>query len=127
MQSLHGEGMAQDDGHALFSAQIGTPRPGAETFDRHDQALALGGNRLEKRCRSGLHSAVSQAFLLLAQDADVHAAGMQVDTTVKGVVGGVEAHEVFSSCVRDVFPRSAYHWGMVRRRPQSLSRAWSRR
>jgi hypothetical protein len=36
------------------------------------------------------------------------------------LVGG-ESPEVCSSVVRDVFLSSAYHWGMLRRRPQSLS------
>jgi hypothetical protein len=46
---------------------------------------------------------------------------MQVDPTIKLMLGGGESHEVFSSFVSDLFPSSAYHWGMVRRRPQSLS------
>jgi hypothetical protein len=35
---------------------------------------------------------VQQDFVILAQDADIHTPGMQVDTTVKGVLIGVESH-----------------------------------
>jgi hypothetical protein len=74
-----------------------------------------------------LQVAVQQNFSRLAHDTDVQGTGMHIDPTIPGRLVGVESPEVFSSVVRDVFPRSAYHWGMGRRRPQSLSRAWSRR
>ena len=41
--------------------------------------------------------------------------------------GSGESPEVFSSFRRDFFPSSAYHWGMWRGRPQSLSKASRRR
>jgi hypothetical protein len=42
---------------------------------------------------------VHKRFSIVAQDADIHGASMQVDTTVKLVLLGVEAHEVSSSLV----------------------------
>lgn len=80
MHRLHGEGLPQDAGTALGSAHIGKPIPGAETGDRHDEPLANGRQSREKRFRSGLHRAVQEAFPILAQEADVHAADMPVDT-----------------------------------------------
>ena len=67
---------------------------------------------------AGLHIAVQQDLAILVQDADVHAAGMQIDATVKLVLLGVESHEVSSSCESIVYPTPAYHGGMLRRGPQ---------
>ena len=38
----------------------------------------------------------------LVQDTDAHAAGVEVDTAVKWVLGGVESQEVSSSLASDV-------------------------
>ena len=38
--------------------------------------------------------AMHQNLAALVEDADVHGAGMQVDAAVKGVLGGVESHEI---------------------------------
>jgi hypothetical protein len=40
---------------------------------------------------------VQQDLSVLIQDAEVHAAGVQVDPTVKLVLLGVESHQVSSS------------------------------
>ena len=71
--------------------------PGEDAFNRHHQPVAIGGNGLEKGVWSGFHVAVQQDIPLLVHDTDIHAAGMQVDTAVKLVRLGVEAHEVSSS------------------------------
>jgi hypothetical protein len=76
----------------LFSAEVGKPIPGEDTFDRHDQPFTIGGNRLEERFRGGFHVAVQHDFAIVTQDANVHTAGMQVDTAVKLVLIGVESH-----------------------------------
>jgi hypothetical protein len=47
----------------------------------------------------------------VAQDADVHRAGVQVDTTVKWVLLGVESHEVSSSLVSGSFPNASIPLG----------------
>src|SRR5262245_31840590 len=117
--------MPQDKGNALLGTQVGQPIPGKNTLDGHNEPLAVWGDGLEKGFRCGFHIAVQQDFSIASQDADIHAPSMQINTTVHWVLVGVEAHEVFSSLVSDFFPSSAYHWGMLRRRPQSLSRACS--
>jgi hypothetical protein len=93
---FHGEGMAQDTGEFLVSAEIGEPIPGAQAFDRDDQPRTIGGNGLEERFRSGFHGAVPHDFTVVAHDADVHGTRMQVDTAVTLVGGGVESPEVSS-------------------------------
>jgi hypothetical protein len=72
---------------------------GEYTLNRHDQAVSIGGNSLEKRFGRGFHMAVQQELAILAQEVDAHAAGMPIDLAVKGVGVGVESHEVSSYLV----------------------------
>jgi hypothetical protein len=127
VDGFHRESMPQDKGNALLRTQGGQPIPGKHTLDGHNEPFAVQGNGLEQGFRCGLHVAVQQDFSIGTQDADVHAPRVEINTTVKWVLVGVESHEIFSSFVSDFFPSSAYHWGMLRRRPQSLSSACSRR
>jgi len=92
VHGLHREGMPQDEGHACVRPAVGEPGPGAETLDGHNQAIPRGGHGLEEGCRRRLHRAVQQDCAILAQDTDVHGAGMQVDPAGKRVLMGVEAH-----------------------------------
>jgi hypothetical protein len=96
MDGFHVEGVAQDKGNAWVRTEVGEPIPGADALDGHHQAIMIGRNGLEKGFRRRLHIAMHQDFPLLAHDADIHGAGMQVDPTVKWVLVGVESHEVSS-------------------------------
>jgi hypothetical protein len=89
--------VSQNKGAICLSAEIGEPIPGEETLDSHNQPLTIRGNGFAKGCRSGFHMAGHKDFSLVAQDADIHGAGMQVDTTVTWVLVGVESPEVSSS------------------------------
>jgi hypothetical protein len=51
----------------------------------------VGGNGLEKGFRRGFHIAVHEDFAIVAQDADVHGTGVQVDSALKWVLIGVES------------------------------------
>jgi hypothetical protein len=53
---------------------------------------------------------VEKDLPILAQDTDVHGAGMEVDTTIKLVLLGVESHEVSSSSVGCVPNASIPRW-----------------
>jgi hypothetical protein len=101
MDGWHGEGMAQDTGDCLCSAELGKPIPGAHACDRDDQTRPVGSHGLEEGFRSGWHMAGHQELTIVAHDADVHGPGMQGDATVKSVLVGVESHEVCSSLVSD--------------------------
>jgi hypothetical protein len=92
MKRLHGEGMAQDEGKACSGTEIRQPVPGKETLDSHHPMVARGRNRFQERLWSGLHVAVHEDFSVMAQEADVHAAGMQVDPTIKLMLLGGESH-----------------------------------
>jgi hypothetical protein len=87
----HLEGMTQHEGNPFVHTEIGEPIPSEDTLDGDDQTLTIGGHGLEKGFRPRFHIAVQQDFPILTQDADIHGAGMQVDTTVKWVLAGVES------------------------------------
>jgi len=91
--------MSQDEGNAWFSAEIGEPLPGEDTFNGHHEPLTIGGGSPEEGVWSGFHLAVQHDFPIVAQDADVHGTGMQVDSAVKLMLIGVESHEVSSIIV----------------------------
>jgi hypothetical protein len=55
-------------------------------MQRPPQTVAIGCHGLEEGFRSGSQIAVQQDFASLAQDTDVHGAGVQVDTAVKHAV-----------------------------------------
>jgi hypothetical protein len=80
-----------------LNTEIGEPLPGAETLDGYNQTLSIGGDGLEKGFRRCFHLAVHKNVSIVAQEADIHGASMQVDATVKLVLVGGGAHEVCSS------------------------------
>jgi hypothetical protein len=106
VDGFHRDRGTQDESHSLLGAKIGESRPREETLDGHDESPAGWSKGLEKRFRGCFHSAVQKNFAILAQDADVHGAGMQVGTTVNGVLLGVESPEVSSSFVSERFSQS---------------------
>jgi hypothetical protein len=103
VDGFHLERVTQDDSTPLLGAEIGEPIPGEETLDGHDKPLAVWSNGREKRFRGGFHMAGQKNVAIMAQDADRHGAGMQVETAGNGVLRGVEAHEVSSSFVSERF------------------------
>jgi hypothetical protein len=123
VNGFHSARVSQDTGNIFVSAEIGEPIPGEETVNGHDKAVAVGRNGLETRFRSGLHMAVSEHLAILTQDTAVQASGLSIDTTVKLMLVGVEAHEVSSFLGNLHFPRPAYHCGMLRGEASIIIRA----
>jgi hypothetical protein len=103
LESLHREGVPQDEGQTLRSAKGSEPVPGADTFNSHHQTVPLGRTGFQTGFRSGLHRAVEQECPVVVHDTDRHTAGLQLSPTVKGVLVSVESHEVFSSFMSDFF------------------------
>jgi hypothetical protein len=62
VDDFHLEGVSQDEGKALWSAEIGEAIPGEEAFHGHDQPLPIGSNGLEEGVWSGFHISVQQEF-----------------------------------------------------------------
>jgi hypothetical protein len=111
---LHGEGVPQDTGDALGSAEVSQPIPGEDACHGDHEPCAIGGNGLEEGFWSRFHVAVEHKFAIVAYDANVHAAGVQVDPAVKRMLGVVKSPEVSPVTGNIDFPLPAYHYGMLR-------------
>ena len=118
VDGLHREGMPEHEGHTFAGPEVGQPVPGKDTGDGDDEIGALRGNRLEQGLRAGFPVAVQHDVPVLVQDTNVHAAGVQVDATIRVMLCGVKSQELSSSFVSGCFPVSAYHRGRRRRGPQ---------
>ncbi len=70
IDGFHGEGMTQDEGNTLPSAQVSEPVPREETFHADDEVLLIRSNGLEKRFGSRLHMAVQHDLPVLIQDTE---------------------------------------------------------
>ena len=70
LDGLHLARVAQDASHARTGAAIGHPIPGEATFDANHHVLAVGGNRVQQRFRTGVHVPVAQDLSLLVQEAE---------------------------------------------------------
>jgi hypothetical protein len=94
VHGLQREGRPQDKSEALLGAQVGEPIPGEHALDGHAKPLAVRGARLEQGFGSGGHVAVQQDCASVMHDAAIQAPRVESNPTVKGVLVGVEAHEV---------------------------------
>ena len=92
MDGLHVEGMTEDKRDPMVSTEVSKPVPGKHAFGRQNDLIAVGGDGLEQRLWGGCHVTVQQRFTSLVEDAQVHGAGVEIDTTVKRVLLGVESH-----------------------------------
>jgi len=75
VDGFHVECVSKDEGNALIGTQISEPVPGEDACNG-DEPLAIGGNGLEEGFRSGLHVAMEQDVAIVAQDPEIHGAGM---------------------------------------------------
>jgi hypothetical protein len=58
VDGFHLEGVSQDEGNALLSAEVGEPIPSEDAFHGHDPSVPIGRHGLEEGFRSGFHIAV---------------------------------------------------------------------
>jgi hypothetical protein len=99
VDGFHREGVTQDEGNALASAEVSEPVPGEEALATDNKSLPTGRHGFEEWCWSCLPMPVDQDLAVLAQDTDRHGARVSIDATVKFVLLVVESHEVSSSSV----------------------------
>ena len=62
-------------------------------FDADNQVIPEGIEKRQQRFRLGLDLLVQQHLALLVEDADIEAAGVQVDSTIMVVGAMVKVHE----------------------------------
>jgi hypothetical protein len=89
---FHVEGMAEDKGNVLFNTEIGDPVPGEHAFYRDHDVLTEGSNDAEKSFRVCVDVLMNPDMASGVEDTDKHSLGMQVDSTIKLVLFGVEFH-----------------------------------
>jgi hypothetical protein len=92
VDGLHVERMAQYEGNLLAGAEIGQPVPGEHALDADDKFLAVEADRVEKVVGPAGQIAVNERFARLADDADVHCLGMQIDPAVESMLLRVKSH-----------------------------------
>jgi hypothetical protein len=76
MDSLHVEGVAEDEGDLLLGAEISKPVPDEHALGRDHDILPVGCDGPKKSLRSRFRVPMENNFSLLIQDADVHGSGM---------------------------------------------------
>ncbi len=92
MDRFHVEGMAEDKGDVLLGTEIGDPVPGEHTLHGHNDILSERSNDVEKSFRVCVDILVNPDIASGIEDTDKHLLGMQVDSTIKLVLFGVEIH-----------------------------------
>jgi len=121
MDCFHVEGVPEDKGDVLPSAEVGKPVPGEEAFHGDDDVLAVRGDDLEEGLRSGGHVLVHEHVPRGVEDADVHGACMQIDSAVVSVMLCVESDRRSPLCPRwggsELLARPSYPAGCAGRRP----------
>ena len=82
VNGLEVEGVGQDEGDAGLLAGVGQPIPAEHAFGADGQVVAVGFNQLEEEAEVVvLDVGVDQLFAALVHEADVHLAGMKVNST----------------------------------------------
>jgi hypothetical protein len=92
VDSLHVEGVAEDEGDVLATAEVGEPVPGEDALDGDDEAFTVRAHDLEEVFGRGGDVLVDEDPPLAVEDADEHRSGVKVDAAVEGVALGVKSH-----------------------------------
>lgn len=92
MDGFHVEGMTEDEGNLLLVTEICDPVPGEHAFDGNHDVLAEGGNGTEKSFGVCVDVLMNPDLAFGIKDTDKHLFGMQIDSTIKLVLLGVEIH-----------------------------------
>jgi hypothetical protein len=92
MDGFHVEGMAENEGDVFLGTEIADPVPGEHAFDSDHDVFTERSNDTEKRFRLCVDILVNSDIPSGIDDADKHITSMQIDSTIKLVLLGVEIH-----------------------------------
>ncbi len=92
MDRFHVEGMAENEGNVLLDTEISDPVPGEHAFDSNHDVLTEGSNGMEKSFLVCVDVLMNPDIASGIDNADKHIFGMQIDSTIKLVLFGVEIH-----------------------------------
>jgi len=91
MDSLHVEGVAEDEGELLLGADVSKPVPDEHALNRDNDIFPVRCYCPKEGLRCGFAVLVEDGLALPVQDADVHGPGMKVDSAVELMLFGVES------------------------------------
>jgi hypothetical protein len=100
VDSLHLQCMAEDEGEALLGAEVGAPVPAEEAFDSDDQVFAVGPESAQELLTIAGELLVDEDIAGLIEDAQIEAAGVEVDAAVVNMLFPVESHRGLLSWFR---------------------------
>src|SRR3990172_5782954 len=89
---FHVEGMAENEGDIFLGTEIGDPVPGEHAFDGDHDILPEGSNGTEKSFRLCVDVLMDPDVTSRVDNTNKHIFGMQIDSTIKLVLLGVEIH-----------------------------------
>lgn len=92
MDGLHVEGVPEDELDALLGTEVGDSVPAEQALDRNDESLAVGLEGTQELVSIAGELAVDEGFAVCTQDADIEAAGVEVDATRVNMLFRVESH-----------------------------------
>jgi len=117
---LHVQRVAQDEGDAFGSTQIGQPVPGEDALDGDDEVVAVRRDRLQERLGARGQVLVHEDLPFGVEKADVHRLGVQIDPAPVPVSAVVESQLSPPARMRALLAmHPAYsEWSRRRRRPQ---------
>jgi hypothetical protein len=76
MNCLHIERVPQDKGNAFLRTEIRQPVPGENTFDPHDQVVAIRRDNPQERCGRRGQILMDQLRAALIKDTDIPRLGV---------------------------------------------------
>jgi hypothetical protein len=88
--------MPQDERDVMLGTEIRQPVPAKDAFHADHQVIQVGKDQLKEKLRVGFDILVHFDLPALADDADIHFSGVQIDPAVMFVLLGVESHGLAS-------------------------------
>jgi len=89
---FHVEGVTENKTDVFLGAEIANPVPGKHAFDSDHDVLTEGSNDAEKSFRVCVNVLMDPGVTSGVDNTDKHILGVQIDSTIKLVLFGVEIH-----------------------------------
>jgi len=88
--------VSEDERNFVLVTEVSDPIPTENAFDTDNDIIDVGEHQLEEQFRISFDVLVELGFAFLIYDADVHFAGMQIDTAIVFVLLIIKSHSLVS-------------------------------
>jgi hypothetical protein len=88
--------MTKDKGDVVLGTEVRQPVPAEDAFHADDEVINITKDQLEEQFRVGIDVLMNFDLAPVADNADIHFSGVQIDSAVMFVLLGVESHDVAS-------------------------------